>query len=317
MNKRLIFSTILLALLILTLIPNTRKVLFEKHLFQAVDAKSTEYVDQSLTNAGTAFLLARGFNAVVSVFQESEVQLEPGGVGVSLALGQALDPVNDLVERFSWVMLASLTSLGIQKFLIEITPFISVQILLAMALCFLLAGLWLPRESRFNFRQIGIALLFLAVLVRFAVPAMAFLNHQVYVTFLEKSHDQSVDVLRQSTSALESYALEDMDEQAEPEGKAPVPEEEQSWLSQMQEKFSTAVDQGRKSLDVIAKFKAVKRLAQGMIETIVDLIVVFVLNAIVLPLAFLWGIIKLGQLIAHRGFNLFAVGRAKIDRSNP
>jgi len=85
--------------------------------------------------------LARGFNAVVSVFQESEVQLEPAGVGVSLALGQALDPINDLVERFSWVMLASLTSLGIQKFLIEITPFLSIQILLLLALCALLAGL--------------------------------------------------------------------------------------------------------------------------------------------------------------------------------
>ncbi len=317
MNKRLVFSTILLALLILTFIPNTRKLLFEKHLFQAVDAKSTEYVDQSLTNAGTAFLLARGFNAVVSVFQESEVQLEPGGVGVSLALGQALDPVNDLVERFSWVMLASLTSLGVQRFLIEITPFISIQILLALALCFSLAGLWLPRLSRFNFRQIGIALLFLAVLVRFAVPAMAFLNHRVYVAFLEERHDQSVAKLSQSTSALESYALEDMGDAAEPEAKTPVPEEEQSWLGQIQESFNHAVEQGRKSLDVSAKFKAVKRLAQEMIGTIVDLIVVFVLNAIVLPLAFLWGIIKLGQLMAHRGFNLFAIGRTNNDHTNP
>ncbi|MBW2512539.1 MAG: hypothetical protein JRE01_11000, partial [Deltaproteobacteria bacterium] len=105
----------MIALLVLTIIPATRTPLFERHFFQTVDTRASAYIDQSLMNAGAAFLLARGFNAVVSVFQESELQLEPAGVGVSLALGQALDPINDLVERFSWVMLASLTSLGIQK----------------------------------------------------------------------------------------------------------------------------------------------------------------------------------------------------------
>jgi hypothetical protein len=305
LNKKLVFTVAIVALLILTLIPDTRKLLFEKHLFHAIDTKSTEYVDKSLTNAGTAFLLARGLNAVVSVFQESEVQLEPGGVGVSLALGQALDPVNDLVERFSWVMLASLTSLGIQRFLIEITPFVSIQILLFPALCFTLVGIWLPRVSSFNFLRLGIALLFLSILLRFAVPAMTFLNHQVYVSFLEDRHDQSVEKLSHSTSVLESYALDEIGDRAEPDARELVPEENQGWLSQTKKRFGKAVEQSKKLFDVNEKFNAVKRQVQEIIGTIVDLIVVFVLNTMVLPLAFLWGIVKLGQLVANRGFNIF------------
>jgi len=313
MNKKLIFTALMLVLLALILMPQTRQVLFEQHVMQAVDTRSIAYVDQSLKNAGAAFLLARGFNAVVSVFQESEVQLEPGGVGVSLALGQALDPVNDLVERFSWVMLASLTSLGIQRFLIEITPLVSIQILLSLALCFLVAGLWLPRKPGFNFSQVGLTLLCLSILLRFAVPAMAFLNHQVYVAFLEDRHNRSVEMLRVSTSALESYALDETTAGKQPDARETVPEIEQGWLSQMMNQFDQTVEQGKRVFDVNAKFKAVKSLAHEMVETIVDLIVVFILNTIVLPIFFLYGIIKLGQLVTGRALNIFPPGTLKRD----
>jgi hypothetical protein len=313
MSKKLVFTAVMVALLVLIGVPKTRQVLFEQHVMQAVDTRSIAYVDQSLKNAGAAFLLARGFNAVVSVFQESEVQLEPGGVGVSLALGQALDPVNDLIERFSWVMLASLTSLGIQRFLIEITPLVSIQILLSAALCFLLAGLWLPRKPGVNVTQVGLTLLCLSILLRFAVPAMAFLNHQVYVAFLEDRHNQSVEMLSASTSALESYALDETTAGKQPEAREKLPESEQGWLSQMMDQFDQTVEQGKRMFDVNAKFKAVQSLAHEMVETIVDLIVVFILNTIVLPIIFLYGIIKLGQLVTSRALNILPPGTLKRD----
>ena len=42
----------------------------------------------------------------------------PAGVGVTLSIGELLDPFNDMVERFSWVMLLTSVSLGIQKILL-------------------------------------------------------------------------------------------------------------------------------------------------------------------------------------------------------
>ncbi len=303
-RKKLTWSAILVTLLVLTIIPATRTSLFERHVFQAADTKAVAYLDQSLTNAGAAFLLARGFNAVVSVFQESQLQLEPAGVGVSLALGQALDPINDLVERFSWVMLASLTSLGIQKFLIEITPFLSIQVLLLLALAALLAGLWQSKKSPVDLAQIGRILLLAAIVLRFAVPAMAFLNHQVYETFLAERHDQSVDKLSQSTRMLETYALDDTADKVgarQPDANAG---DQQGWFGNARATFSQAIEQGKVFFDVKTKFTAVKSLAQEMVDTVIDLIVVFVLNTIVLPLLFLWGIVRLGRLLCGTGQHL-------------
>jgi hypothetical protein len=114
--KKALWTAILLLLLFFSISSQPRNIIFEGHLFEGVDSAATEYVDDGLKRAASAFARARTFNAIVSVFRESALQVEPGGIGVTIAAGAALDPINDLVERFSWVMLASMTSLGIQGF---------------------------------------------------------------------------------------------------------------------------------------------------------------------------------------------------------
>jgi hypothetical protein len=56
--------------------------------------------------------------------------------------------------------------------------------------------------------------------------------------------------------------------------------------------------------DVKEKLEAIKKAALEMIDRIVDLIVVFVLSTIVLPLLFLWGVVKLGRVIFSQGFSV-------------
>jgi len=303
-NRRFAWSAIILVVLTLVFVPVSRKLLFEKHLFSLVDEQATAYVDEGLVRAGVAFATARTFNAVVSVFQESELQLEPGGVGVSLALGAALDPVNDLVERFSWVMLASLTSLGVQKVLIEITPFVSVQIILVLALLSLLAGLWLPENMRHNFLQLGRILLFCALLLRFAVPAMTYLNQQVYTAFLQERQSASIQALGQTASRMEAYKLNGVVDAPEAVQDQAGSAEEQDWWNRTKSMLNQTFDQGKQLLDVREKLEAIQTAALGMIDRIVDLIVVFVLSTIALPLLFLWGIFRLGKLVVDRGLSL-------------
>jgi hypothetical protein len=66
------------------------------------------------------FAVARTLNGVISAAQGTEVALEPGGVGVVLSVGEILDPINDLIERFSAVMLIAASSLGLQALLLNI-----------------------------------------------------------------------------------------------------------------------------------------------------------------------------------------------------
>ena len=84
------------------------------------DQVSDDYAEDALKRALATFAVARTLNGVISVAQGTEIALEPGGVGVMLTPGQILDPINDLVERFSSVMLVAASSLGLQIVLLEI-----------------------------------------------------------------------------------------------------------------------------------------------------------------------------------------------------
>ena len=82
--------------------------------FFPLDHYARNIVDSSLKEAVIVFGVAKGLNAAVSIAQGTQITAIPGFI---FAIGEALDPLNDLIEQFSWVMLASITSLGLQKIL--------------------------------------------------------------------------------------------------------------------------------------------------------------------------------------------------------
>ena len=78
-----------------------------------IDRLSEETASDALTRSLVTFAASRALNGAISAAQGTELALEPAGIGVVLSVGQVLDPINDLVERFSWIMLASTTSLAV------------------------------------------------------------------------------------------------------------------------------------------------------------------------------------------------------------
>ena len=249
-KKSIAIRTIVLIILVfVTLLPGPRRLVFENPIMAGMDAKATAYVDAGLKRAGAAFLLARTMNAIISVFQESELQLEPGGVGVTFALGQALDPINDMVERFSWVMLVCVTSLGIQKVLIEIGPWVSISLVLSLGLLFLLAGLWIGNKVSFNFRRVGGTIVLLAVLIRFAVPVMTFLNDQVYQAVLEKKYIESTGQIEENTEKLKKYNNDNVVGDQKTEINQ-VDEQGEGWLSKSKTFVNQAISQGKNLVNI-------------------------------------------------------------------
>src|SRR6185369_7578623 len=100
----------------------------------------------------------------------------PGGVGMTFAPGQFLDPLNDLVEQVSTIMLAVCVSFGVQLILLHIggSALVSAALTLGVALC--VARLWMKRPiSRWASR-----LLFAMILVRFAIPLTAIATELTY-----------------------------------------------------------------------------------------------------------------------------------------
>ena len=95
------------------------------------DHAADTYAEDALKRALVTFAAARTLNGVISVVQSTEV-----GVGVTVSVGQILDPINDLVEQFSSVMLVAASSLGLQNVLLTITASRAVTVALVIASIF-------------------------------------------------------------------------------------------------------------------------------------------------------------------------------------
>ena len=86
-----------------------------------LDQKADTYFSGAITRAGLTYSACRVVNASVSVIKESQIQIEPAGLGVSLATGQVLDPLDDMTERASDILVTAIVSLGIQKIAYELS----------------------------------------------------------------------------------------------------------------------------------------------------------------------------------------------------
>jgi len=75
-----------------------------------LDKQGYDYTQAGLQRALITFGISRTLNGVISVAQGTEVAVEPVGIGMTFTPGQILDPVNDLVERFSTVVLVAGTA---------------------------------------------------------------------------------------------------------------------------------------------------------------------------------------------------------------
>ncbi len=296
-----------------------------------VDDASQDYAEEALKRALATFAISRALNGVISVAQGTELAIEPGGVGVVMTPGQILDPVNDLIERFSGVMLVAASSLGLQIVLLEITSWMVVTALLLAALAVWLAAIWSDRLRdnvyvRWTLR-VAVALAF----VRFAVPLVILSTNFVFATFLADKHDLaaaelqlSATEIEQRMSQYEESVVPGHDEQAE-EGAASNSADRSLWES-MQSAYENLPDLSdigteiRQStqrwydgvaawfsrVNYAATVKELEESAADATRHIINLIVVFVLQTILLPLALLWLFLEVLKGVAARSIAFFS-----------
>lgn len=240
------------------------------------DETSGDYADEAFKRALVTFAIARGLNGVISVAQGTEVAVEPGGVGVNFTVGQILDPINDLVEQFSSVMLVAASSLGLQKILLDMTAWWGITVALVLAALYLVAATWWPGGAGTTARSWAVRLFVVGVFLRFALPVLIVGTHIVFSTFLESEHDAAAAVLEATSSEIEEFN--------EQEAMSAPGTDDPSFMERLGEMIDSSVRQ----LDVSGRIETLKESASTASEQIVNLIVIFVLQTIILPLAFLW-----------------------------
>ncbi len=250
-----------------------------------VDRLAETRYDALFQRALITFALARTLNGVISVVQGTELALQPAGVGVTLTPGQVLDPINDLIERFSWIMLGATVSLGVQQVLLDVGQWWGVRLLSAA-----LGLLWLWVRLRNSSRQLpntanSERLLFrvfiIAIFIRFAVPVAMIANEGLYRLFLEPRYVESTQVIENAGSDITIASTNEAEFVVENTGT--------SMLDSMGRMLASA----RNSMNVKQKVAYIGERASALIEHLIQLSVVFILQTGILPIAFLWIFLQL------------------------
>ena len=226
------------------------------------------------------FALARTLNGVISAVQGTELALQPAGVGVTLTPGQALDPINDMIERFSWIMLGASLSLGVQQVLLDVGQWWGVRLLLGalglLWLWFRLLGQSGQPPGSGDAGQVIFRVFIIVLFIRFAVPAAMIANEGLYRLFLESRY-------LESTQVIESAGAEITDAE-----ESAVREQGGSAEESLFEAMGRTFDSTQNSVNFKQRVAHIKERAAEVIEHMIQLSVVFILQTGILPIAFLW-----------------------------
>lgn len=244
------------------------------------DQTAESYAEDAFKRALVTFAAARTLNGVISVVQSTEV-----GVGVTVAVGEILDPVNDLIERFSGVMLVATSSLGLQNVLLGMTAHWSLTVALVLATVFAIVTVWWPRLGENKVAVAASRVLLIMLFLRFLIPVLVIATNLISDAFLASGQEQATTALEVTTRNIEGFS-----EPVEP------PPADQSFM----ERLNSAWDESVAAMNVSDRLSKLKENAANATEHVVDLIVLFVLQTIILPLVFLWLLVQLLKGVAER-----------------
>ena len=260
---------------------------------QVLDKFSSAQLDKAFTRSVTVFAIARGLNGLISVVQGTEVYATPAGVGVNFAVGQIVDPMNDMVERFSWVMLMSSVSLGVQEIMMHLGQTLLIQVLLIISVIVMLCMIWIERLWHKNSFNVIFKFVSIFVFLRFLVPLLLLVNEGIYTYVLEPQYEESKAALIFSNDEIKGLVNE---VQFNQQKQVHVQNfQENSLMEKAQNYFNETIQSlnVKKQLQALrSKFKTLLQNLENKfdhaIDYIVVLITIFVVENLLLPLSALW-----------------------------
>ncbi len=237
------------------------------------DSTAIQQTDAGLKRALLTFATARALNAVISVAQGTEVSVQPLGFGVNFTPGQLLDPINDLVEQFSNLMLLASVAFGVQKALVSIGAWWLISLALTAAA---LGWAW------FRLRQSSTPVwlsgtLVVLLMVRFAVPAAIMGSDWLFQKFLATDYSASQQVIDTASGQIANL-------------NAPVPD-----VSPNQSLLDQTRGWWPQNLDIKTRFENLRKAAEQAIEHIIRLIVIFLLQTLIIPLLLFWVLYRIAR----------------------
>lgn len=260
-NKRIKAElSLLLILCIVILLTVSWEKITHNQITTPIEEHSIAYLNETMKTAGAAFLIARALNASISVLQSFTITPFIG----ELSLGEMLDPVNDLIERFSLVMLVVTVSLGIQLLLMEIGVSVNMTWIILPALFFILISLFIRTDKdKYLLRMLAYKLLLIVLLVRFAIPITGSVGAYISDDFLAEKRDTAMKTIEELKENISNVSIQEV------------------------------ITSSGKVLEKI------QRDSQEIIAQMLKLMTLFTFETILFPLLVLWGLVKIFGMIFY------------------
>lgn len=256
-----------------------------------LDQLTTHSIEETLKQAGIAFGFAKVLNGLVSVMQSTELQVSLGA-GMSIAIGEILDPFNDLIEDYSSLMKLALSSLIVQLVLVKITSHLLFNLLLTFAALLFAVALW---QKRTTLSLFALRLFVFTLALRFLLVFSLLINHWIDQQFINPETQQKMAQVAATTTEEQQKLQQQQLSQTEP-----PPEEDPSFIASLGHKIkrlknaiTTSIQQVSNSLDIQKLSAKLDRIGMDLIT----LMSLFLLKTLLLPLLILWLLLKLLQQV--------------------
>ncbi len=244
-----------------------------------LDAPAKQQVDAGFDKALAAFAVGRGLNAVISMAQGTQVSVSLGA-GFTLSIGEVLDPINDLIEQFSNLMLMATIAFGIQKILLAIGQYQYINYFLTLAIItwgvmyLFMKGApdWLGR------------LLVVSLLIRFAIPVATLGTDLISKQFLEPQYKDGIRSIQSTSKEVHDKIFAKM-----PVAFARQPQSEFEkfigWTIPNPKQYYEDLRDGLNK-----KAEDIKTIVDRSVKHMATIIVVFLLQTLIFPLIIVWAL---------------------------
>jgi hypothetical protein len=245
-----------------------------------LDSAADTYFNNAITKAGLAYATCRVVNASVSIIKESSLQLEPAGVGISLAVGQAVDPIDDMTERLSDVLVTAITSLGVQKLAYEIGVSLAPRVLSAFLVVVSIL-VWFENERLKSFQRTILRVAVIVLIARFCLPVSSLANAYLNQTFFADQIEAAGNELALGTTELDKlkdFSLPRID------GMLQTIENSAVFIKRKSVEFKNAL------VEIVSNMGAI---IENLIKLTFLYVGIFLIQVIFLPLLAFWFLVKI------------------------
>ena len=201
-----------------------------------------------------------------------------------MSAGEILEPIDDMIEQFSSVMLISTTSLGVQSLMLRASAWRVMTALLMVFLALRLVTVFQPGLMHPAVQRVVVIGTSLLLIGRFAMPVYSLGTSVLFERYLQPSQVEAVAALGET-----SGDVREIEQLANPEPDAGLVGRVSSW-------FTNAVER----LDVSERIEAFRDRVSAAVEHLLSLLVIFVLQTVLLPIGFLWMLPKVARVMMTR-----------------